>query len=149
MEVGIIAGIIAAVGVALVNVIKALYGRNQNKKDQQTHEENLLQIGVSMNNVNQEISEIRKMINDLTNGISKDLDRIDRKLEDFHSEQKDLNIAMIRHDIVQVYEYYKSSAAMPTDIYESTMSLYDTYKKLGGNSFITEIVDEMKKWNKS
>lgn len=149
MEVGIIAGIIAAAGVALVNVIKALYGRNQNKKDQQTHEENLLQIGVSMNNVNQEISEIRKMINDLTNGIAKDMDRIDRKLEDFHSEQKDLNIAMIRHDIVQVYEYYKSSAAMPTDIYESTMSLYDTYKKLGGNSFITEIVEEMKKWNKS
>ena len=149
MEVGIIAGIIAAAGVALVNVIKALYGRNQNKKDQQTHEENLLQIGVSMNNVNQEISERRKMINDLTNGIAKDMDRIDRKLEDFHSEKKDLNIAMIRHDIVQVYEYYKSSAAMPTDIYESTMSLYDTYKKLGGNSFITEIVEEMKKWNKS
>lgn len=148
MEVGIIAGIIAAAGVALVNVIKALYGRNQNKKDQQTHEENLLQIGVSMNNVNQEISEIRKMINDLTSGIAKDMDRIDRKLEDFHSEQKELNIAMIRHDIVQVYEYYKSSAAMPTDIYESTMSLYDTYKKLGGNSFITEVVEEMKKWER-
>lgn len=148
MEVGIIAGIIAAAGVALVNVIKALYGRNQNKKDQQTHEENLLQIGVSMNNVNQEISEIRKMINDLTNGIAKDMDRMDRKLEEFHNEQKSINIVMLRHDIVQIYEQYKSSAAIPTDLYESTMNLYDQYKAAGGNSFITEIVEEMKKWER-
>ena len=56
---------------------------------------------------------------------------------------------MLRHDIVQVYEYYKKSAAMPTDLYESTMNLYDQYKAAGGNGFITEIMEEMKKWNKT
>lgn len=149
MNTAIIAGIIGAIGTALVGLIKAAYSRNQNKKDQMDHEENLLQIGATMNNVNQEMSEIRKMINDLTSGIAKDMDRLDKKLEEFHSEQNTINISMLRHDIVQVYEHYKSSAVMPTDIYESTMSLYDTYKKLGGNSFITEIVDEMRKWEKT
>jgi len=78
-----------------------------------------------MTNVNQAISELRSEIMPMLNGFSKDLDRMDRKLEDFHSEQKSINLVMLRHDIVQVYEYYKSSAAIPTDLYESTMNLYD------------------------
>ena len=113
-----ISALVGAVGVALVNLIKAAHGRNQNKKDQLEHEENLLKIGTEMTNVNIEISELRKEIMSVVNGISKDLDRIDRKLEDFHSEQKSINLVMLRHDIVQVYEYYKSSAAIPTDLYE-------------------------------
>ena len=149
MEPVIIGGIIGAVGTALVGLIKAAYSRNQNKKDQMDHEENLLQIGATMNNVNQEISELRRTLNDCFSGLSKDLDRLDRKLEDFHSEQKVYNVAMIRHDIVQVYEFYKSSAAMPSDVYESTMNLYDMYKKIGGNSFIDELISEIKSWKRT
>lgn len=74
---------------------------------------------------------------------------MDKKLEDFHSEQKSINLVMLRHDIVQVYEYYKNSAAIPTDLYESTMNLYDQYKAAGGNGFITEIMNEMKTWSKT
>lgn len=59
MEPAILAGIIAAAGVALVNIIKAAFSRNQNKKDQLDHEENLLKIGTEMTNVNTEISELR------------------------------------------------------------------------------------------
>ena len=149
METAILAGIIAAVGVALVNIIKALYSRNQNKKDQLQHEENLLKIGTEMTNVNTEISELRKDMFSLFRGMSKDMDRIDRKLEDFHSECKDYNIVMLRHDITSVYEQYKSSAAMPKVIYESTMNLYDKYLSLGGNSYVHEIVEEMKTWEKT
>lgn len=144
-----ISALVGAVGVALVNLIKAIHGRNQNKKDQLEHEENLLKIGTEMTNVNIEISELRKEIMNVVNGISKDLDRMDRKLEDFHSEQKSINLVMLRHDIVQVYEYYKNSAAIPTDLYESTMNLYDQYKAAGGNGFITEIMNEMKTWSKT
>lgn len=149
METAIVAGIIAAVGVALVNIIKALYSRNQNKVDQQTHEENLIKLSSSMTNVNQAISELRNEIMPMLNGLSKDLDRVDRKLEDFHTEWKDYNIVMLRHDITSVYEHYKSSAAMPKVIYESTMSLYDKYQALGGNSYVHEIVEEMKTWKKT
>lgn len=149
MEPVIIGGIIGAVGTALVGLIKAAYSRNQNKKDQMDHEENLLQIGATMNNVNQEISELRRTLNDCFTGLSKDLDRLDRKLEDFHSEQTVYNVAMIRHDIVQVYEFYHSAASMPTDVYESTMNLYDMYKKIGGNSFVDGLIEEMKRWGRS
>lgn len=149
METAVLAGIIGAVGTALIGVIKAAFSRNQNKKDQLDHEENLIKLSSSMTNVNQAISELRAEIMPMLNGLSKDLDRVDRKLEDFHTEWKDYNIVMLRHDITSVYEHYKSSAAMPKVIYESTMNLYDKYSSLGGNSYVHEIVEEMKTWKKT
>ena len=149
MDPVIIGGIIGAVGTALIGVIKAAFSRNQNKKDQLDHEENLIKLSSSMTNVNQAISELRSEIMPMLNGLSKDIDRVDRKLEDFHTEWKDYNIVMLRHDITSVYEQYKSSAAMPKVIYESTMNLYDKYSNLGGNSYVHEIVEEMKTWQKT
>lgn len=148
MDIAIISGIIAAVGVALVNLIKAAFSRNQNKKDQFDHEENLIKLSSSMTNVNQAISDFRAEIMSMLNGFSKNVDIIDGKLEDFHSEWKDYNIIMLRHDITSVYEHYKSSAAIPQGIYQSTMELYDRYEELGGNSYVHEIVEEMKEWKK-
>lgn len=149
MDPVIIGGIIGAVGTALIGVIRAAFSRNQNKKDQLDHEENLIKLSSSMTNVNQAISELRAEIMPMLNGLSKDLDRVDRKLEDFHTEWKDYNIVMLRHDITSVYEQYKSSAAMPKVIYESTMNLYDKYQALGGNSYVHDIVEEMKTWQKT
>ena len=143
-----ISALVGAVGVALVNLIKAVHGRNQNKKDQLEHEENLLKIGTEMTNVNTEISELRKEMKDLLIRMDRNVDIIDGKLEDFHSEWKDYNIIMLRHDITSVYQHYKSSAAMPQGIYQSTMELYDKYEDLGGNSYVHEIVEEMKQWER-
>ena len=112
-----ISALVGAVGVALVNLIKAVHGRNQNKKDQLEHEENLLKIGTEMTNVNTEISELRKEMKDLLIRMGRDVDIIDGKLEDFYSEWKDYNIIMLRHDITSVYQNYKSSAAIPQGIY--------------------------------
>lgn len=148
METAIIAGIIGAVGTALIGMIKAAYNRNQNKKDQMDHEENLIKLSSSMTNVNQAISELRAEVMSMLNGFSENLDRMDKKLEDFHSEWKDYNIVMLRHDITSVYQNYKSSAAIPQGIYQSTMELYDKYQSLGGNSYVHEIVEEMKKWDR-
>jgi len=53
----------------------------------------------------------------MLNRFSKNVDIIDGKLEDFHSEWKDYNIIMLRHDITSVYQNYKSSAAIPQGIY--------------------------------
>ena len=148
METAVIAGIIAAVGVALVNLIKAAHGRNQNKKDQLDHEENLIKLSSSMTNVNTEISELKKEMKDLLIEMGRNVNIIDGKLEDFHSEWKDYNIIMLRHDITSVYQNYKSSAAIPQNIYQSTMELYDKYEDLGGNSYVHEIVEEMKEWKR-
>ncbi len=149
VETAVIAAIIGAVGTALVGVIGAVKKRSQNKKDQLDHEENLIKLSSSMTNVNQTISELRNEIMQMLTGLSKDLDRVDRKLEDFHSEWKDYNIVMLRHDITSVYEHYKDAAAIPKVVYESTMNLYDKYQKLGGNSYVHEIIEEMKGWSKT
>lgn len=149
METAVIAAIIGAIGTALVGIIGASKKRSQNKKDQLDHEENLIKLSSSMTNVNQAISELRSEMASLLNGMSKDMDKIDRKLEDFHSEWKDYNIVMLRHDITSVYQHYKDSAAIPQGIYQSTMELYDKYQSLGGNSYVHEIVEEMKTWSKT
>lgn len=149
METAVIAAIIGAIGTALVGIIGASKKRSQNRKDQLDHEENLIKLSSSMTNVNQAISELRSEMSSLLNGMSKDMDRIDRKLEDFHSEWKDYNIVMLRHDITSVYQHYKDSAAIPQGIYQSTMELYDKYQSLGGNSYVHEIVEEMKTWSKT
>lgn len=149
METAVIAAIIGAVGTALVGVIGAFKKRSQDRKDQLDHEENLVKLSSSMTNVNQAISELRSEMSSLLNGMSKDMDRIDRKLEDFHSEWKDYNIVMLRHDITSVYQHYKSSAAIPQGIYQSTMELYDKYQSLGGNSYVKNIIEEMKTWSKT
>lgn len=143
-----ISALVGAVGVALVNLIKAVHGRNQNKKDQLEHEENLIKLSSSMTNVNTEISELRKEMKDLLIRMDRNVDIIDGKLEDFHLEWKDYNIVMLRHDITSVYQHYKSSAAIPQGIYQSTMELYDKYEDLGGNSYVHEIIEEMKEWEK-
>lgn len=149
MDPVIIGGIIGAIGTAIAVVIKAAFSRNQNKKDQFDHEENLVKLSTSMTNVNQAISELRNEMTSLFNGFSKDLDKLDKKLDDFHSEWKDYNVVMLRHDITSVYQYYKDSAAIPQNVYQSTMELYDKYLKLGGNSYVHEIVEEMKGWSKT
>lgn len=149
MDPVIIGGLIGAIGTALIGIIGATKKRSQDRKDQLDHEENLIKLSSSMTNVNEAISELRNEMFSLFRGMSKDMDRMDRKLEDFHSEWKDYNIIMLRHDITSVYEHYKSSAAVPQAVYESTMNLYDKYQKLGGNSYVHEIVDEMKTWSKT
>lgn len=148
MDPVIIGGLIGAIGTAIAVVIKALYSRNQNKQDQQIHEENLVKLSSSMTNVNEAISELRNEMTSLFNGFSKNLDKLDRKLDDFHGEWKEYNVVMLRHDITSVYQHYKDSAAIPQNVYQSTMELYDKYQKLGGNSYVHEIVEEMKGWSK-
>lgn len=148
METAVITAIIGAIGTALIGIIGAAKKRSQNRKDQLDHEENLIKLSSSITNVNQAISELRNEIMPMLNGMGKDLDRVDRKLEDFHSEWKDYNIVMLRHDITSVYEHHKDAAAMPKIIYESTMNLYDKYSSLGGNSYVHSIVEEMKFWKK-
>ena len=140
-ETTVIAGIIGAAGSALALVIKSLFSRNQNRKDQQEHEENLLKIAATMNGVNEALEDFRKTVDE-------GFDKVNKNLEDFRIEQKEVNVALLRHNITDTYENFKDEKKMPNIIYESTMSLDDNYKKCGGNSFVDEEVNEMKHWEK-
>lgn len=140
--------VVAAIGTLIVNTIKAKKQKTGDLELQYQHQENLVKLTSSMTDVNERINEFRNEVMPILNGVSKDIDRIDRKLEDFHTEWKDYNIVMLRHDITSVYQQYKGSAAIPQGIYQSTMELYDKYSKLGGNSYVRDIVEEMKGWRR-
>ena len=140
-ETTVIAGIIGAAGTAIAMVIKSLFSRNQNRKDQQEHEENLLKIAATMNGVNQALDDFRTTVNEGFN-------KVNDSLDEFKVEQREVNVALLRHNITDTYENFKEEKKMPNIIYESTMSLYDNYKKCGGNSFVDEEVNEMKLWEK-
>lgn len=140
-ETTVIAGIIGAAGTAIAMVIKSLFSRNQNRKDQQEHEENLLKIAATMNGVNQALDDFRTTVNE-------GFDKVNDSLDEFKIEQREVNVALLRHNITDTYENFKDEKKMPNIIYESTMSLYDNYKKCGGNSFVDEEVDEMRGWTK-
>ena len=146
--IGAIGTIIGAAGTVLVNLIKAAHGRNQNRKDQQIHEENLLRIGTEMGDVSSSISEFREEINLNLNKLSERLDKVDSKLDNFAAQQKSINVVSLRHSITQVFYSYKDKKEIPGAIYQSTMNLYDQYKSLGGNSFICGEIEDMKLWKK-
>ena len=148
IETAVIGGIIGAAGTAIAMIIKAAHGRNQNKADQQQHEENLLKIGTGMNEVTRSISELKAEISLNLNKLNERLDGVNNKLDNFAAEQKSINIVSLRHSITQVFHVYRDKKEIPSAIYQSTMNLYDQYKALGGNSFISEEVEEMKMWKK-
>lgn len=148
MDPVVIGAIIGAIGTAIVGIIKAAHGRNQNKQDQQVHEENLVKLSSSMTNVNQAISEIRISMNEAFNEVRNSIDKLDRKLDDFAAEEKQINIVSLRHSITQVFHTYKDKKEIPAPIYQSTLNLYDQYKQLGGNSFVSDEIEEMKSWKK-
>lgn len=146
--IGAIGTIIGAAGTVLVNLIKTAHGRNQNRKDQQIHEENLLRIGTEMSDVSSLISELREEINLNFNKLSERLDKVDSKLDNFAAEQKSINVVSLRHSITQVFYSYRDKKEIPNAVYQSTLNLYDQYKSLGGNSFICGEIEEMKLWKK-
>ena len=148
MEPTLIGAIIGAAGTAIAMIIKSLFTRNQNSNDRMDHEENLLKIGTEMNDVNSSISELKAEIGLSLKKLSERLDDVDSKLDNFAAEQKSINIVSLRHSITQVFHNYKDKKEIPSAIYQSTMNLYDQYKALGGNSYVSEEVEEMKNWEK-
>lgn len=141
----IIAAIAAGIGVILTGLGKLIVDTIKAKKEktgdlelQYTHQERLIELTSGLrNDVVAEFGEIKD-----------NLDSLNDKLDSMVTEQNQINLAMLRHDIVQVYEFYKEKKVIPLAVYESTLNLYDKYKAAGGNSFIDEIVTEIKTWNK-
>lgn len=69
---------------------------------------------------------------------------------DILMKEKDENriraIVSLRHSITGIYEKHKGEKKLPIHVKEDLFSLYEQYSKLGGNSYVHTIVDEMQKW---
>lgn len=130
-----VGAVLTALGKLIVDVVKA---KNEPKiKELELGEKFDSQIQGLKATLEGSFAEIKESVDDLTD-----------KFDNFRIEQKGYNIAMIRHDIVQVYEVYKEKKTIPMPVYQSVLDLYDKYAGLGGNSFVHQLVEEMKLWDK-
>ena len=137
--------ILTGLGTLIVNTIKAKKEKTGDLELQYQHQERLVELTSGLRqDLNQTLEELKDHFDD----IKESFDSLECKVDQFHSEQREINLSMLRHDIVSVYQHYKDSAAMPQSIYESTMNLYDKYKAAGGNSFIDQIITEMREWER-
>ena len=141
-----------AAGIALV--IGALYKRNQNKKDQYSHEENLIKLS-------KDLTDTNKILKDFTS-LSKDFEYVKKGMNELHKEIKeikqevgivkrtntDTNIMLLAREICSIYASYSATREIPEREFESTLNLFDVYTSLGGNGLIKTYVEEIKTWRR-
>ena len=130
-----VGAVLAALGKLIVDVVKA---KNEPKlKEIELGDKFETQVQNLKDSLTQNFEEIKESVEDLGD-----------KLDKFRIEQKTYNISMIRHEIVDTYETYKEEKRIPLPVYQSVLDLYDKYASLGGNSFVHEVIEEIKTWDK-
>lgn len=86
---------------------------------------------------------LKKIIEEATHDkfkiINDHLGEIDSKLE----ESQKHKIVILCHEITLIYEKYRLSKRLPQRIKQNLCRLYEQYKYLGGNSYVSTIVNEM------
>ena len=87
------------------------------------------------------LSMIKKfLIGDLTEkmeAIDKKVDKIDSKVDENEKDR-------LRETILQYKKGIDNGICLSDHEYEYILKIYDKYKKMGGNSFITEVVEDIK-----
>jgi len=146
MGVEVIAAIGAAIGVVcgalgtlVVNIIKAKKEKTGDKELEYGHTETLVQL---VSGQTQELLEVKNLISNMKEDLTERIDAVDEKLDGFIEEQKEFNIIMLRHNITSTYYEYRDKEYIPEHIYMSTLDLYDRYTKLGGNSYVHNLIED-------
>ena len=72
--------------------------------------------------------------------------RTSKKVDKNHKQMNNAILSMMRNDIVDIY--YKNVGAKKLQQYEREAldKLYDGYSENGGNSFVGDIYEAMRKW---
>lgn len=149
-----IAGLVSAALVGIAGIIAALYKRNQNRKDQYTHEEKLIELSQNLANSN-------KILKDFTS-LSRDFDYLKDGMTALHKEIKDVkkevvkvkencastDILLLRREIYNVYWNYKKEESLPERDFETALNLYTVYHSLGGNGTAEQYINEIKTWRR-
>lgn len=125
-----IAGLVTAACAGIAAIIAALYKRNQNKKDQYEHVEKLIEISSGQNEIKQDIKSLAAAVVELD------------------QNQRSTDVMLLRNAFLTIYFAYEKEKVIPETQYESACGIYDVYHQLGGNSFTTEKMQEMKTWRR-
>ena len=125
-----IVALVTAAGTAIGVIINALYKRNQNKQDLYTHEENLVKISSS------------------NDDILKELKLVGEKMYEISESQRRNDIVLLRQAFLTIYFQYYKTKEIPEIQYEAFCSIYDVYTSLGGNGFVKEKFEEAHTWER-
>ena len=117
-----IVAIIAALGgtAGLVSIINAF--KQPKRSDQEVQD--LVLKAIEKSDLNQKFKDIN--------------DRLDSHLES--------QLSILRHEITEIYYKYLENKEIPAHTKESVLMMYEQYEKLGGNSYVHTIVEEIKSW---
>ena len=76
------------------------------------------------------------------------MDNMSDEIVKLSENTRNNDIMMLRHSILLIYFTYNEKKEIPEAQYSSVLGLYDVYHSLGGNSFITDIINEIKEWRR-
>lgn len=153
-----IAALVGAATAGLVAIIGALFKRNQNRKDQYEHEEQLIKLS-------KDLTDTNKILKDFTS-LSRDFDYVRKGMNELHKEIKEVkqeviqvkencastDTMLLRREITNIYLTYfnpnKEVIEIPERDFESALNLYTVYKSLGGNGMAEQYINEIKTWRR-
>ena len=88
---------------------------------------------------------IRDEVNAAVKPNSEKLDQIEESLK-----EKDItDLAILRNTITHIYFKYKDGKKIPHYEKDNALYLFTQYEKLGGNSYVKEIIEKIKEWEES
>ena len=68
--------------------------------------------------------------------------------EDIDKQQNETIVLSLKNNIQGVYAMYRGERAIPLAVWSGICEMYDDYTKRGGNTYIHDLFDEMKQWDK-
>jgi len=92
-----------------------------------------------VNNANQ---DLKQKISELEEEAKQRFDKVDTKI----SQSDETDLVLLRNTITHIYIKYKDTKKIPHYVKENVMYLFAQYKILNGNSYVAQIVREMKEW---
>lgn len=97
--------------------------------------------------------EMTKSLNDVSAKLDKNhleavgrLDTVDATLHQLQENDKvmeGVQLSLLRDRLNQGYHYYVIEGELPEEAYRSFCEMYSSYKKLGGNSFIDHVMEQI------
>ena len=93
--------------------------------------------------------EFYEAVEKLNETMNERFTQLDEKIDEMKAQtdqHKNIAIVELRHSITEVYYQYCDKKSFSHNMKEDVCSLYEAYSKLGGNSYVHEIYEEMMSW---
>lgn len=87
------------------------------------------------NMIREEVKEANKDIQEKVEVVAKKVKSVDQT-----------NLAILRNTITHIYFKYKDAKKIPHYEKENALYLYEQYERLGGNSYVVDIISQIKTW---